>query len=78
MKRLQLLLLLFLALSPAAAGADELELTLDEAIAMARTRSVGSAVALDQLRTAYWEWRTYRADRLPEISLTATAPSSDT
>lgn len=75
MKRLQLLLLLFLALSPAAAGADELELTLDEAIAMARTRSVGSAVALDQLRTAYWEWRTYRADRLPEISLTATAPS---
>ena len=75
MKRLQLLLLLFLALSPAAAGADELELTLDEAIAMARTRSVGSVVALDQLRTAYWEWRTYRADRLPEISLTATAPS---
>ncbi|MDE7386226.1 MAG: TolC family protein, partial [Muribaculaceae bacterium] len=53
----------------------ELELTLDNAIVMARTGSVGAAVALDQLRTAYWEWRTYRADRLPEISLSATIPS---
>ena len=73
MKRLQLLFLIILWLLPA--EGREVELTLDDAIVMARTRSVGSAVALDQLRTAYWEWRTYRADRLPEISLTATAPS---
>ena len=77
MKRLQLLILIILGLSPtpATVRAHEIELTLDDAIVMARTRSVGSAVALDQLRTSYWEWRTYRADRLPEISLTATAPS---
>ncbi len=73
MKRLQLLFFILIGLLPA--EGRELELTLDDAIVMARTRSVGSAVALDQLRTAYWEWRTYRADRLPEISLTAQAPS---
>lgn len=65
----------FLLLRPDGARGRELELTLDDAIVMARTHSVGSAVALDQLRTAYWEWRTYRADRLPEIALTATLPS---
>lgn len=74
MKRLQLLLIILLRLAMPA-GAHELELTLDDAIVMARAGSVGSAVALDELRTAYWEWRTYRADRLPEIALTATAPS---
>lgn len=52
----------------------QLELPLDDAIAMARVHSVDAAVALDELRTAYWEWRTFRADQLPELSLTATAP----
>ena len=66
---------LLLSLLPVGVAGRELELTLDNAIVMARTGSVGAAVALDQLRTAYWEWRTYRADRLPEISLSATIPS---
>lgn len=62
-------------LSSAEGSARELSLTLDDAIVMARTRSVNSAVALDELKTAYWQWRTYRADRLPEVGLTATAPA---
>lgn len=45
-------------------AARELTLTLDDAIFMARVRSVNAAVALDELKTAYWEWRTYRADQL--------------
>lgn len=53
----------------------EVTLTLDDAIARARVRSVDAAVALDELRTAYWEWRTFRADQLPELSFNATAPS---
>lgn len=56
-------------------AARELTLTLDDAIFMARVRSVNAAVALDELKTAYWEWRTYRADQLPEINFKATAPS---
>lgn len=55
--------------------ARELTLTLDDAIAMARVNSVDAAVALDELKTAYWQWRSYRADRLPEISISGTIPS---
>ena len=54
--------------------ARQMELPLDDAIAMARVQSVDAAVALDELRTAYWQWRTFRADQLPEITFTATFP----
>lgn len=59
----------------AANPADSLHLSLDDAIAMARVRSVDAAEALDELRAAYWQWRSYRADQLPELVLKADAPS---
>lgn len=74
MRHLFILSILLSAL-PFTGSGRELTLSLDDAIRMARVRSVESAVALDELRTAYWEWRTYRADRLPEINFSATAPS---
>ena len=65
-----------LALVPCPArGERELTLTLDDAIAMARVQSVDAAVALDELKTAYWQWRSYRADRLPEITIGGKLPS---
>lgn len=54
---------------------NEMQLTLDDAIAMARVRSVDAAEALDELRSSYWEWRSFRAEQLPELTFTATAPS---
>lgn len=66
---------IILVMLPLSGAARELTLSLDEAIAMARVKSVDAAVALDELKTAYWEWRTYRADQLPEISFKATAPN---
>lgn len=48
---------------------EERTITLSEAIAMARLQSVDAAVALNELKTAYWEYRTFRADLLPEMSL---------
>ena len=51
------------------------EITLGEAIALARTQSVDAAVALNELKTAYWEYRTFRADLLPEVNFTGTLPS---
>lgn len=58
------------------AGAQEsMLITLDEAITRARTHSVDAAVALDKLRSAYWQYRTYRADLLPEITFSATVPA---
>lgn len=41
----------------------------------ARTNSVDAAVALNELKTAYWSFRTYRADLLPEVNFNATLPS---
>ncbi|MDE5941406.1 MAG: TolC family protein [Muribaculaceae bacterium] len=68
-------LLLSLTLLPAAVSAQTpVSITLDEAIARARSKSVNAAVALDELRQAYWEYRTYRADLLPEVSFNATLP----
>jgi outer membrane protein TolC len=68
-------LTLILLLLPSTMAAREVSLTLEEAIDMARVRSVDAAEALDELRTAYWEWRTFRADQLPEVTFKATAPS---
>ena len=42
---------------------------------MARRQSVDAAVALGELRSAYWQWCSYKADLLPEVSLQATLPS---
>ena len=66
-----------LALLPfmASAQTDTLRLTLDDCITMARRQSIDAAVALGELRSAYWQWRSYKADQLPEVSLSGTAPS---
>ena len=65
-----------LLLLPGTAAAEEpMRLTLAECIAMARRQSVEAAVALGELRSAYWQWRSYRADLLPEVSFSATTPS---
>ena len=53
----------------------ERDITLQEAIALARRQSVDAAVALNELKTSYWEYRTFRADLLPEVTFTGTLPS---
>ncbi|MDE5958869.1 MAG: TolC family protein, partial [Muribaculaceae bacterium] len=50
-------------------------MTLDRAIALARVNSVDAAVALNELRASYWQYRSYRADLLPEVNFNATMPS---
>lgn len=64
-----------LALCASAQGGRQMHISLDEAIAMARVRSVDAAEALDELRSAYWQWRSFRAEQLPELTFKATAPS---
>lgn len=62
------------ALCILASHAEVVELTLEQAIDRARLQSVDAAVALDELRQAYWEYRTYRAELLPEVNFSATLP----
>lgn len=51
------------------------EMTLKDAISLAQRQSVDAAVALNELKTAYWEYRTHVADQLPEINFKGTIPS---
>jgi len=56
-------------------GLSERRITLQETISLARERSVDAEVAANALRSAYWEYRTYRAKLLPEITFNGTLPS---
>lgn len=68
-------LIVLTALVLSAVCAPARVITLPEAIDLARQGSVDAAVAANRLRTAYWEYRSYRADLLPEVKLQATVPS---
>ncbi len=52
-----------------------LTLSLQDAILRARTNSVDAEVAINQLKSSYWSYRSYRAELLPEVSLNATLPA---
>ena len=67
-------ILLLLAYNTYAFTSDTLRLTLSEAITMARMHSVDAVVARSELKTAYWEYRTYQADMLPEMTFEGTIP----
>lgn len=72
LKTVQYTLLFLLTLATGASVQQVL--TLPEAIEMARLQSVDAAVALNELKTSYWEYRTYRADLLPEVNFSASLP----
>ena len=75
MKKKSSLCLLVLLLPVTLIAQEERPITLTEAIALARIQSVDAAVALNELKTAYWEYRTFKADLLPEMNLTGTLPN---
>lgn len=75
MKKNRLLCFACIFLSLSAGGQNEYQITLQEAITLARIQSVDAAVALNELKTAYWEFRTFKADLLPEVNLTGTLPN---
>jgi len=54
---------------------QKVKMTLQEAINLAQLQSVDAAVALNELKTAYWEFRTHRADQLPEVTFTGSLPN---
>jgi len=65
----------FLFILTLATGAPAQQtLTLPQAIEIARLQSVDAAVALNELKTSYWEFRTYQAELLPEASFNAVLP----
>ena len=74
-KRTLILMMVCLLTKMAFAEGNTLRLSLDECILMARRQSVAASVALGELKSAYWEWRSYKAELLPEVSLSANVPT---
>ncbi|MCH5229523.1 MAG: TolC family protein [Muribaculaceae bacterium] len=76
MNRILFLLLICFSCNAGVRGENQvIPLTLKDAIIRARTNSVDAEMALNQLKIAYWAYRTYKADLLPELSFSATLPS---
>lgn len=78
MKKIQITIACLLLALPAIRAEEQdniVRLTLKEAITIAQLQSVDAAVALNELKTAYWEYRTHKAEQLPEINFTGTLPS---
>lgn len=50
-------------------------ITLEEAIRLARSQSLDAMMAKNQWRAAYWQYRNYKADLLPNVKLKGTIPS---
>lgn len=56
-------------------GENRMYVTLEQVIDMARTNSLDAAVALNELKSAYWAYKSFRAELLPEVTFQATAPN---
>lgn len=69
------IIICFSCICGGSAAESPLTLTLRDAMTRARTNSVDAEVALNQLRSAYWSYRAYKAELLPELSLSATIPA---
>lgn len=74
-KNIYILILLSLVIPAVGQESQSLSLSLQEAMLRARSNSVDAEVALNQLKSSYWTYRSYRAELLPELSLSATLPS---
>jgi outer membrane protein len=48
--------------------------TLEEVISQARIKSADALLAKHQFRNSYWQYRTYKASRLPFLSMNSTLP----
>jgi hypothetical protein len=69
MKRIALSTIFMLITIIIAVAGDKVTLTLPQAIALANDSSLTAFKNQNLYASGYWEWRTYKANRLPSISL---------
>lgn len=72
MKRKLLLYAILGGMSAASMKAQEMRLTLNEAISMAADSSLSAIKAHSSYLSGYWEYRAFRAERLPSLTLNLT------
>lgn len=69
-----LVLLLVIPGSGRAQQADSQRLSLDELVALTRQSATAALLAETARETGHWEYRSYKADLYPQLSLTGTLP----
>jgi outer membrane protein TolC len=81
MKKLSLCALIMALLLPAAqTGMAQTKkvLTLDDVLELAATQSTNALIAKQRFRSSYWQYRSFKAEYLPSLSFSGTAPSYST
>ena len=75
MKYLYLMCLLTISYSGfCAAPGDTLRLTLQQVVEMAKGNSIAAKQAVTTRETKYWQWRTYKSNYQPQLSLSGNLP----
>ncbi|MEO6976763.1 MAG: TolC family protein [Mucilaginibacter sp.] len=75
MKLLYTILLLMLGVSAfCTGGPDSTRLTLKEVVAMAKDNSIAAKQASTTRETKYWQWRTFKSNYQPQLSLSGNLP----
>ncbi len=81
MKKLSLCTLIIALLLPATQtvlAQEKKVLTFDEVLELAATQSTNALIAKQRFRASYWQYRSFKAEYLPSLSFSGTAPSYST
>ncbi|WP_374163550.1 TolC family protein [Arcticibacter sp. MXS-1] len=71
---LSVLSLLLLSLHGFGRQTDTLRLSLDEVVQMAKEKSISAKQAVSTRETKYWEWRTFKSNYQPQLTLSGVVP----
>jgi len=76
MKQLYSILFLIFGIAGMAKAAtpDTLRLTLEQVVELARKNSIAAKQAIAVKETKYWQWRTFKSNYQPQLSLSGTLP----
>ncbi|NNU33639.1 TolC family protein [Mucilaginibacter sp. S1162] len=69
-----LILIILLFMSTAAISRDTLHLSLKQVVEMAKDNSIAAKQAATTRETKYWQWRTFRSNYQPQLSLSGNLP----
>lgn len=75
MKLLFSFIILLLSCKISAQNNDTLILNLQQVVQMAKEKSIASKQAITTKETKYWQWRTYRSNYEPQLSLNGALPA---
>lgn len=69
-----ILLLIYSTTAFCSAGDDTIRLSLRDVVEMAKGNSIASKQAVTTRETKYWQWRTYKSNYQPQLSLNGNLP----